>query len=176
VLVALEAVTPDAVEQVGAGEDLAGPRGEAGQQVELLRGEPHRAIADSNRALIEVQLHGAAAQPAAGRRLRLLLPVRPHPPQDGLRAGHQLAEAEGLGQVVVGAELEAEHAVDLGRSSREDQQGREVAAAAQGAADLPAVGPRQHQVEDEQVEVVGLQPVEGGATVALDLDLEAVLR
>jgi hypothetical protein len=49
-------------------------------------------------------------------------------PQDGAHARQQLARGEGLGDVVVGAELEADHAVDL-VAARSEEEHRHLGAA-----------------------------------------------
>src|SRR3954451_10409641 len=65
-------------------------------------------------------------------------------------AAEQLAHREGLGDVVVGADLEPDHLVDLGVLGGEDDD-RYGAARAHVAADVEAAGPRHHDVEDQQV-------------------------
>ena len=62
----------------------------------------------------------------------------PGPAQDGPHPRHQLAGRERLDQVVVGAELEAEDAVDLVVAGREEEDGHR-AAGADLAADVVAV-------------------------------------
>ena len=66
----------------------------------------------------------------------------------GADAAEQLADAEGLGHVVVGADLEADDLVDLGVLRRQ-QDDRDGAAAADVAADVEAAAARHHDVEDE---------------------------
>jgi hypothetical protein len=68
------------------------------------------------------------------------------PPQQSARRScaftrAALRQRERLGQVVVGAELEAEHAVELGRLGGEHQDRRAPALRAQRLADLEAVEP-----------------------------------
>ena len=73
-------------------------------------------------------------------------------PEDRAHASDELARRERLRDVVVGAELEAEHAVDLSRSCREDED-REVwvGATSNPAAHLHAVDrSRQPHVEDRE--------------------------
>jgi hypothetical protein len=68
-------------------------------------------------------------------------------------ARQQLTMAEGLGDVVVGSELEAGDAVVLGRARREHDDGHvpRVGARPQDAADFHAADDRQIQVEDDEV-------------------------
>ncbi len=70
--------------------------------------------------------------------------------RDGVDPGDQLAEAERLDHVVVGAELEADHLVDL-LPARRDHDDRHVRALAQPAADRVAVRVGQAQVEEDDV-------------------------
>ena len=72
-----------------------------------------------------------------------------------LHARHELAHAERLGQVIVGAGLEPEHLVRLLTARRQHQDRRVLVGrlAADRAADADAVEPGQHDVEHDQVEV-----------------------
>ena len=82
----------------------------------------------------------------------------------------QLAEVEGLGQVVVGADVEAADAVaDLSaRGEHEDR--RPALALAQRAADLEAVAAGEHHVEDDGVVVPHRRLHQRGVAVADDVD------
>ena len=75
-------------------------------------------------------------------------------PQQRAHPRDELADAERLGQVVVGAALEAEHLVGL-FAPRRQHQDRHVAVhrlAPHRPAHRHAVEPRQHQVENQQIE------------------------
>ena len=65
---------------------------------------------------------------------------------------HELARTERLRDVIVGAELEPEHAIHFRRARGEHQNrnrsGRRIAA--ENLADLEPVDFRQHQIEDDQ--------------------------
>jgi hypothetical protein len=63
---------------------------------------------------------------------------------------NQFAHVEGLGQRVVGAELEADNAVDLlaARGEHEHRRGRGLPHPAQ---DIDAAQARQHPMEDDQI-------------------------
>jgi hypothetical protein len=94
-------------------------------------------------------------RPIAAGRLGLQL-RSPRPPQQRARARHQLANAEGLGEVIVRAALEAEHLVAF-LAARGQHQHRHVLVgpvAADGAADRHAVDPGQHQIQDDEVEAL----------------------
>ena len=79
------------------------------------------------------------------------------PAQQRADARDELANAERLRQVVVGAAVEAEHFVGLvaARGQHEDRDVRVDRIAADGAADRDAVQARQHQVQDHEVERLG---------------------
>ena len=84
-----------------------------------------------------------------------LLRVRPAA-QHGLDPRHQLARLEGLGQVVVGSELEADDAVHH-VAARGEHDDRHAARLADLPADGEAVHARQHHVEDDDVGRLGLE-------------------
>jgi len=65
--------------------------------------------------------------------------------------GDQLARAERLGEIIVGAEFEPDDAVGLAALGR-DEDDRHVAGAAKLAAQIDAAGPRQHDVEQHEID------------------------
>ena len=93
------------------------------------------------------------------------------PAQDGADARHQLARIEGLAQIVVGAELEADDAVDVVAACGQHED-RRVVAGAERAQDIEAADARQHHIENQNLEIVGLELVERIAAVVHALDLE----
>ena len=78
---------------------------------------------------------------------------RGHAPQHGLDPGYQFPRAEGFDHIVVRAQREPGHPVDLLAPCREHDY-RHLRRLPQTAADLPSVHFRNHQVEDHQVGVV----------------------
>ena len=72
-------------------------------------------------------------------------------PEERLDAAHQLAQAERLRQVVVGAELEADDLVDLVVARREHEDRRLRAGRTHAAEHLEAVDAGQADVEDDEV-------------------------
>ena len=111
-----------------------------------------------------VALHRRArpGRSAAGPRRIAASPVRAHRPaaaERGPDAGDQLGHLERLAHVVVGARLEAHDDVDRVRAGREHDD-RRRGLAADRAADLEAVEPRQHDVEQDEVRVVGAPALE----------------
>ena len=113
----------------------------AGQRA---RGEVELELAEA--VNVSVSARGRARRP--GGRLAA---------QHRVDARHQLARVEGLGQVVVGAHLQADDAVDVvALGGEHDDRGR-GRLRAQAAADRQAVLARQHQVEHHQVVALARQ-------------------
>jgi len=102
-------------------------------------------------------------------------------PQDRADAREQLARHEGLGQVVVGAHLEADDAVHVLAARGQHQDGGVgvcAAGRAQVAAQAEAVLARHHHVEHDEVDLVALERelhfaavCSGGAAQALLLEI-----
>ena len=133
----------------------------------------HLAVA-LERAGAEVE-HVAAEADAAlggGRARRRALAVTP---QHRVDARDELARVERLRQVIVGAHLEADDAIDVLALRGQHDDGRRVARAAQAPAHRQAVLAGQHQVEHEQVRRVALQALVEVARVGQRGDLEALL-
>ena len=72
--------------------------------------------------------------------------------REGAHARFQFLERERLGEVIVGAEVEAAHAGFDAVLRGEDQHGQLAAAPAQALQHLEAVHPGKADVEDQQVE------------------------
>ena len=127
--------------------DLAVPAGLAAAQVDLDVAEGHHFL-------------GRRALPGAA--------------EDGPHPRHQLPGRERLDQVVVGAQLEAEDAVDLVVARREEEDGH-GAAGADLAADVEAVaGSRQADVEDDDPRVLLLEDLQALLAVAGQEHAEAL--
>ena len=97
--------------------------------------------------------------------LALGLGIGVHAAQQRAGAGHQLAGAEGLHQVVVGAQLQADDAI-FHLALRRQHDDRHIGGVADDAADALARHTGQHEVEDDQIEVVLLELFQGVLTVA----------
>jgi hypothetical protein len=80
------------------------------QDLELGRGQADPPVAALDASPFEVDEQVAVADHAATDRVG---EITVGTPQERLDAAHQLAQPERLGQVVVGAELEADDLVDL---------------------------------------------------------------
>ncbi len=154
VLVALELVAPDEVEQIGAAVGPAGIAGKQGKKLELLHGERKGRPSPGDLALGEVQRDVADLHQLLPRGRHRRLAVRLHTAQERLHPGDQLADAEGLCHVIVGADLQAEHPVDLLRFCREHQDRGGGVLFPDSGADGKTVHLRQHQVQDDQ----GIRP------------------
>ena len=102
-------------------------------------------------------------------------PLRGRAAHERAQPRQQLAEVERLGQVVVGADVEAADAVaDLAaRGEHEDR--RPAVALAQRAADLEAVAAREHHVEDDGVVLPHRGLHERGVAVAGHVDRVALV-
>ena len=94
--------------------------------------------------------------------------------QDGLDTGDQLLGIKGLLHVVVGTQLEAQHLVEDLSLGGEHDDGR-IRCGAHLPADLVAVDPRQHEVQQDEVGLIGPDRPEGGFPVAHDLRVETLL-
>ncbi len=134
--------------------------GERDQKRELVAGE---------RALLPVHTHAAriavdfkTAEPQERRP-----PSRFPAPENRAQAGEELARLERLGQIVVGADLQADDAV-CGIPARGEHQHRRVLFRAQLAAHLESVDVGQHQVEHQRVKRLMRKPLESGAASGLD--------
>ena len=143
--VAVLVLSPDGIEQRIAGEHHPPVGHQVLECFVLFEGDFQRLAVAGDHVLGDVHLQVARAQDA-----RIAAALGVAAAQHGLHAGNQLAHAERLGYVVVGAHLQADHAVHLLHARREDDD-RYVAGAADGAAKLEAAQPRKHDVEDDQV-------------------------
>jgi hypothetical protein len=109
---------------------------------------------------------------ALGRRLA---GQRVDPPENGFHAGDQLQNAERLGDVVVRAELQAEHPVQLRGFRGQYQDRHEALVAAERTADAQPVGTRQAKVENHQVPLPCKRLPHAFMTVGCDGHIEAVV-
>jgi hypothetical protein len=115
------------------------------EQVELLRRQLDLLVADVN-----LTAAGVDEQLPVAELLALDLPALGRgAAKNGFHPGDELAGVERLGQVIVGADLQADDLVDV-LVSRGQHQDRDVGRLADAAADLDPVDVREHQVEDDQ--------------------------
>jgi hypothetical protein len=99
-------IAPDLVEQLRARMDTLGVGHQEVQQAELGRAEADFLAVGGNTVGRRIQAQTTEFDRILGRLRRV-------PPQHGLDPRHQLARAEGLGDVIVGAKLEAVNLVAL---------------------------------------------------------------
>ena len=94
--------------------------------------------------------------------------------QEGADAGDQLAQSEGLCQVIFAADFQADDLVQLGIASAQEQH-RRIGLRPQPAAELVAIHSGKHDVEHEEVVVVFGCKAQRIFAVRGDIDLEAFL-
>src|SRR5687767_9780119 len=136
------------VEELGAGVDAARLAGEVPEDLELGRGQADAALAALDAPPVEVDQQVLVADDATADRVG---EVAVRTAQERLDPAQQLAQAERLGQVVVGAQLQADDLVDLLVAGGEHEHRGFRARGAQPAEDLEAVHARQADVEQDQV-------------------------
>jgi hypothetical protein len=140
-------------------DDPPGIPDENPQQVELLGGELELLVAHPGPVRLDVDAHAVR-----GRRL---LGLGRAAPQQGPDAGQQLGEAERLGDVVVGAGVQAHDRVHLVGARGQDEDRHGVPLGAQPPGHLQAVHAGQPEVEHTQIDAAldaGIQ--RGGAVLA----------
>ena len=165
------------VQKLLAGKDDAGTTHQGRHDLEFRMGEIQRGamIGGAFAGPVEMdRMAGAERRPARSIHAGGLSPTT-GAAQDGVDAGHQFTRAERLDHVVVGAGLKALDAVVL-CAKRRQQQNRQLFVLADLAADIEAVGARQHDVEDDEIVTVVGQMPERGRAVADRVGLKAVDR
>ncbi|PAV92712.1 hypothetical protein WR25_02234 [Diploscapter pachys] len=140
-----------------AAEDLGGHRREQAQDRKFGDGQRDLRAVPGGAPAVEVEGQAAVAEHAPLLDLRR---AGGGSAQDRHDARHHLARGEGLHDIIVGAEFDAEHAVDFVVAAGQEQDRRVAATilgAAQAAADLQPVHPRHVDVEDDEVGLVRLR-------------------
>src|SRR4051812_45305983 len=160
---------PAARKDVLAAERAAARLQEKPQHLELLRADLHRLVATHHRLAVQVHLHLAELHH------RVLLRTRRAAAQERVHPREQLAEAEGLGEVVVGAHAQAEDLVRLHALGGEHQDGGGGSAAAQFLEQLVPVALREHHVEHDQIDIRLQGHAQAGLAVGRHADVVAVL-
>jgi hypothetical protein len=170
--VGVEVHVPDLLGQRGARQDLPAPAQQQRQQVELLRGQVQPLLRARGAAgdqveleVSQVQLGGLCGVAVAGGA----------PAQQRADARQQFGEGEGLDEVVVGATLQAAHAVLDLVARGEHQHRRGLALGAHRGQHAEAVDARQHHVEQHQVVVAADGQAATVDAVVRDVDHMAVL-
>ena len=152
---AILGAAPERLQQHLAGVDAAGVRGERPQQLELDIGE-------LNRLVVDLDVPPAEVDPQAVD-LDCLLVLSGcgggRASQECPDPASELPDREWLRDVVVGAELQADHLVELvvAGGQHDDRHG---AGGAKALAHLEPVQLREHQVEDDEIDVLLGEAVE----------------
>jgi hypothetical protein len=155
----------DPLDDLGAGEDPARLTGQGLQDGELLRGQRHLPACHPHLEARGVQLHLADPQQVApgGSAPTGATEHGPYP-------GGELAGAVRLGEVVVGAEVQAQEHVLLGTAGGEQQNRNVGGFGAQNAADIEPVDVRQHYIEYDEIRLCGASPFQCCSPVGHDLN------
>ena len=135
---------PHAIEEPVARVHDAGALEEVGEEVELLRRQLDRLVADRHLAALDVDDDVGELDAVVARR-------RLGATKDRLHAGDELARRERLGDVVVGADLEPGDTVGL-LVARGEHENRHCGLRAKPAADLKAVEAGQADVEHDEAD------------------------
>src|SRR5262245_44618258 len=160
------------LQQLASRVHAARPRREVTQDLELRGGQADPALAALDAPALQVDHEVAVADdPAAGG----VGEVAVGPTEECLDPAHQLAEAVRLRQVVVGAQLEADHLVDLVVAGGQDEDRRLRAGGTEPAEHLEAVDPGQPDVENHEIRGLVRREVEALFAAAGDRDLVALL-
>ena len=158
----VEAVVPDVLGDVGAADDVAlAPRQVLEQRVFLrreLNGTPATLDAARPRVdgeILDLEHRGCERRPSA---------------EQGANPREQLGKVVRLGQIVVGADVEAFDALIRLPASRQHEDRRRDALGAQPAAHLQAVDAGHQDVEDDEVVVADARLLEGRRSVGGDVN------
>ncbi|AGS33896.1 prephenate dehydrogenase [Corynebacterium maris DSM 45190] len=162
---------PDAVDELAAGEHPAGVAHQVLEQVELLERHGHRLPADGDGVALDVHAHAPALEDLVVLDDLFLLAAAA---QDRADAGDELAGGVRLGDVVVGAEFQADDLVDL-RVTGGDHDHRHVRGLAQLLAHVGAGHAGQHQIQQHDVDLVAVEFLQRGRPVAGEEHLEPLL-
>ena len=149
VFVAVVSIAPHAVQQFQATENTTRVRRKVQQQVELPGGQIDGLAAYGRAARRGIDLQ--AANPDLV--LASLCGTLPQfsTAQDRFDARDQFENAEWLGDVVVGTDLEAHHAIQFRRLRRQHQYGYSTRVLAKTTTDFQPVDTGQPEIENDQV-------------------------
>ena len=167
---------PDALLQLVAAHRPAAVLCEDVEQAELGRCEAgvgaRAAVVHEERALlVGIDLEALDRDRARAQRHRRDLAAA----ERGVHARHQLAHAEGLGQVVVGADLERVHLVVLAAARRDHDDRGDDALGTCALGHRPAVEAGKHQIDDGDVGALEAELAESALTVLRPLDVETAM-
>ena len=154
-------VLPNLLEGGGAVDELVEVDAEEAEELAFLGGEALGFLTVAGEGLVVV----VEAELADGELVVLGLVFVEGAADGGVDASEEFFHAEGLGDVVVGADLETLELVGLEGLGGEEEDGDVFVDAAQFLGDGEAVLDGHHDVEDAGIDAVGLVDVEGLLTV-----------
>lgn len=158
-------VVPDVFAELGAVEDASGRPHEAGEEGELAGGERDRLCTSADVAGEEVDVEFTGGEQAGL--------VAGAASQDGVEPGDEFVGVEGLGEVIVSAEIQAFDAFVEGGAGGQEEDGNGIPEFAELAEDAEAVAARQHDVEHEGIVGMGRGEREGVGAIVAGIDDEA---
>src|SRR5256885_1304429 len=163
---------PDGIEKLVACEHAIGTRGEVIEQPEFERAERNGlpGMADAVRSRVDGQLADLEHARRVGGGLRAA--------EQRLDTRKQFAGTERLGDVIVGAHLEAHDAVGFIAARGEHQDGEPIerVVPANFPADVQAGKLWKHEIEKQEIRRRFFQGTQAGAAVEGSLDLEPFVR
>src|SRR6266849_1270466 len=163
---------PDGIEKLVARENTVRPRSQEVEQPEFKRAERNGlpGMTDAIGRRIDGQLADLNGAGRVGRRLRAA--------EQRFDARQQFARAERLGDVIVGAHLQAHDAVGFfaARGEHEDGETIERIIPADFPANVEAGKPRKHEVEKQEIRRRFLEGAQAAAAVEGGVDLKTFIR
>ena len=93
--------------------------------------------------------------------------------QNGANARHQFARIERLGEIIVGADLQSQDAID-GLAAGGEQQNRHGGLVTQRLEQLESGAAGQHHIENDQLVVIGEGGGQSGVMVVGGIDVKAL--
>ena len=148
--VPIEILIIEMFDQLGARHDAAGMMHQIGEQPVFMARELDRIAIDRNAAGAGVEPHRPAIEFAFG--------VAGRAAQERAHTGQHFLQMKGLGDIIVGARIEALHLVAPAIARREHEHRHGAAGAAPGFQHRDAVHLRQADVENNGVVGLGLSP------------------
>ena len=142
--VPIEVVLPDVIEDLGLRQHAVGIQHQIAQEFEFGRGEINRDRAQEH--FVRVLVHAEVSHTNES----VILFVQ-RATKDGFDAGHDLIQAEGLGDVVIATDGETGDLVLGGVFGGEEEDGTGVAAGAQALGYTETVDVGQHDVQHNEV-------------------------
>ena len=135
-------------------------------QVEGFAVQPHFKTRRVNEQVSQVDGGAVAGSGAFAGRAALAAP------QDGPDPRHQLARVEGLGHVIVSADLQANDLVQVIVAGGQHQDGRVSLLGLQAAANLQPIQARQHDIQNHQAGLQAAGGCQGSQPIADRFDAE----